>query len=64
MNIRTRMKQFLFEKELKELEKLEHKVERIKKLEKNMRRLEVIVREADTDRNKLATRIMRLESQL
>ena len=63
MSIRTKIKQFLFEKELKELEKLEHKVERIKKLEKSMRRLEAIIREANTDRNKLATRIMRLEAQ-
>ena len=53
-----------FKREFKEaIEQLVHKIARIKELEKKYIKLEKIVREAMTDRNRLATRIQRLEYQ-
>lgn len=58
------LKNFLSGKKLKREETLAYvlrKTGRIKELEKKYERLEKLIRKAQTDRNRPATRIMRLE---
>ena len=70
---RVGIREFLFGKRGKDeefkrefgeaVEELMYEVGRIKELEKKYMRLEGMIREATTDRNRLATRIQRLEYQ-
>ncbi len=61
------LKEWFFGRKLKEKETLAYilkKTSRIKELEKKCVHLEKLIREAYTDRNKLATRIMGLEFKM
>ena len=57
------IKQLIFRKEIEELEQLKQKTKRIKKLEREVSKLQECIRKAQTDRNNLATRIMKLENE-